>query len=66
MSTATRKFDTLNKIKKRQELLIGGRLRDQDRIISAARRMDAIRKRLSTKLAPSDSAEIIRKFRDSR
>jgi len=45
---------------------VGGKLRDQDRILSASKKMDAIRKRLSAKLAVSDSAKIIRKFRDSR
>ncbi|HEX9860275.1 MAG TPA: hypothetical protein VGB23_03665 [Nitrospirota bacterium] len=66
MSSVKRKFDTLDQANKRQELLIGGRLRDKDRILAASKKADAIRKRLSAKLAPSDSAKIIRKSRDSR
>lgn len=66
MSDVSKKFDTLAKVKKRQELLIGGRLRDQDKILAASKKIDAIRKRLSAKLPPSDSTKIIRKFRDSR
>jgi hypothetical protein len=66
MSKAMKKFDTIDKVKKRQGLLVGGKLRDQDRILAASEKMDAIRKRLSAKLPPSDSVEIIRKFRDSR
>lgn len=66
MSVSTKKFDTLEKVKKRQELQIAGKLRDQDKILAAARKTDAIRKRLTEKLAASDSAKIIRKFRDSR
>ncbi|MBI5696514.1 MAG: hypothetical protein HZC51_12420 [Nitrospirae bacterium] len=66
MSEATKKFDTLDKVKKRQDILVGGRLRDQDRIRAASEKMDVIRKRLSEKLAASDSTEIIRKFRDAR
>jgi hypothetical protein len=40
--------------------------RDKDKLLAAAKKIDAIRKRLSAKLPPSDSAKIIRKFRDSR
>ena len=37
--------------------------RDEEKIRAAAKKMDAIRKRFSAKLPPSDSTAIIRKFR---
>jgi hypothetical protein len=66
MSTITKKFDTREKVKKSLDLVIGGRVRDKEKILAAVKKMDAIRKRLSAKLPPSDSTKIIRKFRDSR
>ncbi len=63
MSTGTKKLDTLEK---RQELLIGGRLRDKEKILAAIKKQEAIRKRLSSKPSRITTTEIIRKFRDSR
>lgn len=50
--------------KKGLVILSGGGKRDPEKMKAAAKDIDEIRKRFSAKFSPSDSAEIIRKFRD--
>jgi hypothetical protein len=53
-------------IEEKYDTITSSRIRDKDRLIIASRKTDLLREKLSAKIKNTDSAKLIRKWRDSR
>ena len=59
------KYDTIKSMEKKIELLLGARLRHRDKIMAALKKLDELRRKLTSQVGDFKGVAEIRKWREA-